>query len=346
MISGWRTGSSASNSSARGAERMRLRLAAVLFLTAACLGWVIHGIDVSAAEASLGRFRWGMILPIWSLYLLAHSLRAQRFRVLLPKPIDYGASFSALTIGYLALHVIPFRLGELVRPYLVKERRDVPFGDSLAVVVVERILDVVMLLAMILTTSWFVHLPTRVEVGGYDLLAVAQKGAGLLVLVCVIGVAVVLASGEPVLRHTDKLPLGGMFRQFRGALVALAKRPAVTAQAFALSVAIWVLTLVAVQVQLVAFGGVPAGPLDALTVWTATLSGMTVLPTPGFFGGFEAACTAALQLLGATAADAGAFAIVLHLTQFVFTVVLGVIFLAREGLNLREVVEKSRATAG
>ena len=63
----------------------------------------------------------------------------------------------------------------------------------------------------------------------------------------------------------------------------------------------------------------------------------------GFFGGFEAACVTALQMLGATRELAAPFAIILHLTQFVFTVGLGVIFLLREGLDLRQVVARSRS---
>lgn len=322
---------------------MRVRLTIVLLFTVLCLAWVLWGLDVASGVASLGRFRWGLLAPIWGLYLCAHVLRAQRFRILLPMKLDYRASFSALSIGYLALHVFPFRLGELVRPYLVSEQRRVPFGDSLAVVVIERILDVMCLLAMVLATSWFVDLPTQIEVGGHDLLGLAQRGAGVLALVGALAVAVVVALGPRVMTFTDRLPAGALFRRFREALVALAGRPAVAAQAVALSALIWLLTLAAVQVQLNAFPGLPNGFLDALTTWTATLSGMTVLPTPGFFGGFEAACAAALRLLGAPQDLAAPFAIVLHLTQFVFTVALGGCFLVVEGLTLREVVTRSRA---
>jgi uncharacterized membrane protein YbhN (UPF0104 family) len=325
---------------------MRVRLLVVLLVTLLCLAWVVWGIDVEEAMAGVGRFRWPLLGPIWLCYLAAHALRALRFRILLPRPVDYAASFSALSIGYLALHVIPFRLGELVRPYLLREQRGVPFGDSLAVVVFERILDVVMLLAMILGTTWFVALPTNLEVGGVDVLALAQRGAGVLALLGAAGVAGVLALGDRVLRLTDRLPLGGVFRgvfeRFHASVVALAARPAVALQSLLLSVVIWALTLVAVQLQLRASPGLPAGFDVALATWTATLSGMTVLPTPGFFGGFEAACVAALQVLGAGRELAAPFAILLHLTQFVFTVVLGVGFLAREGLDLRQVVARSR----
>jgi glycosyltransferase 2 family protein len=325
---------------------MRTRLVAVLLLTLLCLGWVVWGIDAEEAVAGLGRFRWGYLAPIWLTYLAAHGLRAQRYRILLPQPLDYRASFSALSIGYLALNVVPLRLGELVRPYLLREQRGVPLGDSLAAVVFERMLDVTMLLFMILGTTWLVDLPTGLTVRGVDLLGIAQRGAGALVAVGAGGLVGVLILGPRVLRLTDRLPFGAPFRavfqRFHGAVAALAARPAIAAQAFLLSVAIWTLTLFAVQLQLMAAPGLPAGWDTALATWTATLSGMTVLPTPGFFGGFEAACVAALQLLGATADQAAPFAILLHLTQFVFTVALGITFLVREGLDLRQVVARSR----
>ena len=322
---------------------MRIRLAIVLCFTVLCLAWVVWGLDVVSGLESLGRFRWGFLVPIWGQYLCAHVLRAQRFRILLPMKLDYRASFSALSIGYLALHVFPFRLGELVRPYLVSEQRQVPFGDSLAVVVIERILDVMCLLAMVLATSWFVDLPTQIEVHGYDLLGIAQRAAGGLALAGAVGVGGVVALGPRALTFTDRLPAGALFRRFRASLVARTRRPAVAAQAVALSAMIWLLTLAAVQVQLNASPGLPRGFLDALTAWTATLSGMAVLPTPGFFGGFEAACTAALLLLGAPQDLAAPFAIVLHLTQFVFTVALGGCFLIVEGLSLKDIVTRSRA---
>ena len=326
---------------------MRLRVAAVIILTLLCLAWVLWGVDLEAAMAGVSHFRWSFIAPIWGLYLLAHLMRAQRFRILLPRPIDYRASFSALSIGYLALHVFPFRLGELVRPYLVREQRGVAFGDSLAVVVVERILDVVMLLFMILGTSWFVPLATQVEVGGVDILALAKSAAGMVAAVGTAGLLAMMFAGRSLLTLADHLPGGPRLRplleRFHAALVALSARPAVAAQAVVLSALIWLVTLVAVQVQLVATAGVPTDFGAALATWTATLSGMAVLPTPGFFGGFEAACSTALQLLGATPEAAAPFAILLHLTQFAFTIVLGAAFLAIEGLGLREVVAKSQA---
>lgn len=321
---------------------MIFRIVVVLVVTAACLGWVLHGLDWGIVRESLAAFNWISVVPILALYGSTHFLRAQRFRILLPVHLGFRNSLSVLSVGYLALHVIPLRLGELVRPYLARERYGIPFGDSLAVVVIERLLDVLMLLAMLGGVAFFVELPATVLVEGVDVLAAGQRVGGALVAAIVVGVAVVVLVGEPVLRITDKLPAGAMARRFRDALRSLGQRPAVGAQAFLLTVLMWSITIVAVYLQLAGFPGMPLGWDVALTSWATTLAGMAAIPTPGFFGGFEAACAAALQLFEVEPSQARTFAILLHMVQFVFTIGTGLAFLLYEGLSLRELVAKSR----
>jgi len=96
---------------------------------------------------------------------------------------------------------------------------------------------------------------------------------------------------------------------------------------------------------LMAFADVPHGWDVALTNWSVTLSGMTVMPTPGFFGSFEAFCTAGLVLFGVDGDLARTFAVVNHLTLFGFTVGIGLAFLLKEGLSLGAVIRSSREAA-
>jgi uncharacterized membrane protein YbhN (UPF0104 family) len=65
------------------------------------------------------------------------------------------------------------------------------------------------------------------------------------------------------------------------------------------------------------------------------------VPTPGFFGGFEALCVAALAVLHADGDKARTFAVLLHLGQFAFTVVLGSYYLIKEGVSLGTLVRRS-----
>jgi uncharacterized membrane protein YbhN (UPF0104 family) len=324
---------------------MRWKIAATLVLTAACLGWVLHGIDPGSAGTQLRTMGWGWLVPVEALYLASHALRVWRFQLVAGRTLRFTRLFSLTSVGYLAIHVVPFRMGELVRPWLLAEREGVPLEEGFAAILVERLLDMVMLLGMLLAVGFFVDLPNGVVVEGVDLLRVGQRGAGVLVAVGLGGLVAVLVLGETLLQRTDRLPGGGLVRRFVTSLRAFAASPARFAGALVLSVGVWGTTVVAVQLSMGAFAGMPSGLLDAFTTWSLTLAGMTAIPTPGFFGGYDAACSTVVMLLGADRTVAGTFAFLLHLSQFALVVLAGVIALGVEGLSLRQVVAESRAAA-
>jgi hypothetical protein len=323
---------------------VRVKIAAVLVVTALCLGWVLWGIDPAVVAVSLGDFRWGGLVGVFAIYAVAHGLRVVRLRAILGRPVPFWRLMSILSIGYLAINVVPLRMGELVRPTLLAEKEEIPFGAGLAAIFIERLVDMLMLLGMLLLVGFGVTLPQgHIVVQGVDVLQAGQRAIGTMVAAGIAGLVALLVVGEPLLRITDRLPLGGFLRRFREGILALARRPAACAGVIATSVVIWGITVGAVQLTLVSFPGLPSTLDDALTIWAVTLAGMTVAPTPGFFGGYEAFCSAGLLLLGADADRARTFAVLLHLGQFLFTVGTGLLFLVLEGLSLREVVHRSGA---
>ena len=136
---------------------MKWRLAIVLAVTAGCLAWVLAGIDLSVVQLSLSDANWWALLPIIVIYLCNHCIRSLRLRMLLGRPeIPFRDMFSIITLGFLAINVVPLRLGEFVRPYLLKERHGVDYGQSIAAVFVERLLDLLCLLGMLLLVAWWV----------------------------------------------------------------------------------------------------------------------------------------------------------------------------------------------
>lgn len=323
---------------------MRWKIALVLLLTVGCLLWVLWGIDLGTVQVSLESFRWERMLLVFALYIATHAVRIWRFRWILGRKIAFWPLMSIVSIGYVAINVMPLRMGEFVRPWLLRERCGVPFGAGLAAVFVERLVDMLMLLGMLGMVAFWVDLPAgRVVVEGVDVLAFGQRFAGTIVIGGVLGIAVVTALGERALRITDRLPLGSMVRRFAEGLRDLVRRPRELVLILGSSVLIWLVTLWSVQVSLSAFPGFPWDFATALTVWTITLLGMAAIPTPGFFGGFEAACVAGLSLFGIDPDEARTFAVILHIGQFGFTVGWGLLFLVWEGLSLRQVVAQSRA---
>lgn len=329
-----------------GVKGLRLKLAAVLLLTVAFLGLALGGVDVDHALEAVASFSVVVLLPMALCYLTAHALRAWRLQLLLHgegTAPPYSRVFSINTVGFLAINVMPLRLGEMVRPYLLWEREKVPLGSALAAVMMERLLDLMALLVMLFGLGFAVELPAGgLTVQGVDLVGAGQKTIGTLVGIGVVGVFAVVVVGEPVLQLVRRLPLGdriaGLAGRFRDGLLALARRPLRLMLLLGITAGVWALTLGGVLSVMAGFSGIPTTLGSAWATWTATITGMTLIPTPGFFGAYELFCSRALWLFDVDSDVAKAFAVVLHLGQLGFTIVIGAVFLAVEGLSIRDLV--------
>lgn len=323
------------------------KLGIVLLVTAACLIWVLWGIDWSQIQVSLTDAEWIYVAPVFGMYFLNHCIRSWRLRLLLDRPdIPFKEMFAITTVGFLAINVVPLRLGEFVRPYMLMERDGVPFGESLAAIFVERMVDLMCLMALLLLVGWVVDLPEQgVVVQGIDVFAAGQKVVGTGIGVGLIGLVVLRVVGEPLIRLIPVAKVQGLARSFHTGLVSMTARPLATLAVLAVSGAMWANICLATWCVMLGFEGIPAAWDTAMTTWTITITGMTVAPTPGFFGTYEAFCTASLLLWEVDREVATTFALVLHLTQFLWIVGLGSVYLFVEGISLRKIVAKSREAA-
>jgi glycosyltransferase 2 family protein len=322
---------------------MRWRLALIIAVTFACMAAVLSGIEWDRAREALAGTAWWTFGPVLICYLIAHGFRTSRLGALLGGNVPFGSLFAINSIGFLAINVVPLRLGEFVRPAMLVERHDVPFGVAMAAVVMERLLDMCMLLVMLLGLTFWVDLPQEgLIVRGIDVVGAGQRLAGGVVALGTIGGALLVWIGEPAILLLERMPAVGRFanfaRRFREAIQTLIANPLRLLVVAFQTAALWGTTLLGIGVFMWGFPGIPSTIGAVWTTWSVTLAGMTALPTPGFFGGYELFCTAALWLLGVGPAVAGTFAITLHLGQFAFTCGLGGFFLAREGLGLSSLV--------
>jgi uncharacterized membrane protein YbhN (UPF0104 family) len=329
---------------------MKVRLALVLVATLLFLGVALWGMDLGAVGRALSEISWWVALPMWATYLMVHSLRVFRLRLLLPKAeaarIPFRRLFWVSCVGFLAINVLPLRLGEMVRPYLLVERDGADLGATLAAILVERLLDLCALLTMLLGLGLFIELPTEgIQVGGVDILKVAQRVFGTSVALGICGGASVLFAGDRVRPLFLRLPLGAriwsVVERFRSGLIGLAAEPARGGAAVLSTIGVWFLSISSVWMLLQAFPRLPHEWGTAWSTWTVTLAGMAAIPTPGFVGPFELCCTAALRLWGAEVDLARTFALVLHAIQFSFTLGIGIAGLLAEGLGLRQLMTKA-----
>ncbi|MFO0633826.1 MAG: lysylphosphatidylglycerol synthase domain-containing protein [Nannocystaceae bacterium] len=84
-----------------------------------------------------------VLLGFAGLLLPYHGLRALRWWFLLRRvgEVPWRSAITIGLVGYMWIALLPLRLGELVRPWLVAQRHGVALGRTLAVVALERITD-------------------------------------------------------------------------------------------------------------------------------------------------------------------------------------------------------------
>jgi len=327
---------------------VNIKLAAVLVITTVCLVWALWGLELTAFLEVMSQVRWTQMVLVVVCYICGHTMRTLRLNLLLEKTVSFRGMFSVISIGFMAINVMPLRLGELVRPYLLLEQHEVPFGASLAAVLLERLLDLAALAVLLLLLSFAVELPPNgIRVGDLDVVEAGQRFTGVVMAMGVVALAGVLWMGQAIVQRMQRLrapgpAIGSLLESFRQGLTQLIRRPAVALQAVFLTAVVWAFTLAAVRYALSAFPDLPATWAASLSTWSITMTGLLVAPTPGFFGTYEAFCKASLLLWGVDANLAATFAVVLHMTMFLFSLALGGIFLVLEGLSLGRVVRASR----
>ncbi|MBN1337238.1 MAG: flippase-like domain-containing protein [Deltaproteobacteria bacterium] len=333
---------------------MNWKVALILAVTAGFLVVVLWGLDLDTARADVRGFAWWVIVPSCACYFGSHLCRCWRMRILLDRPLGLGRLLVVNSIGFLAINVVPLRLGEFVRPWLFFEQDRIPFGESLAAVFVERLLDVLMLLVLLLLVGLLVPIPPEgVRIHGVDVLeggirmALALLGVGALASIAVVvsKESAIRWFTRPVAWFSPSLAgrIASLLRSFRLHVATLARRPVRAILVLGLSAATWACTIAGVRFVYLGTDFAGLGFRAATINWGITLAAMTAVPTPGFFGPYEAASSAALRLVGLDADHAVTLAVITHVGQFGFTVAVGMIFLVGAGLSLREVVRRSQA---
>ena len=103
-------------------------------------------------KISSGHFGWFYLVMIVS--LVVYVLRVLRWLMLI-KAIGHEAkfhsAFSALSISYMVSFVVP-RLGDVTRCLSVKKQSNIPFIPLLGTVIIERVIDIISLLIVLIVT--------------------------------------------------------------------------------------------------------------------------------------------------------------------------------------------------
>lgn len=305
------------------------------------LALAFRGVQLNEAWHALSTANYWYILPALVAYFIGVWLRAWRWRILLRPVKDITANrlFPTVVIGYMANNVLPARLGEVVRAYILGAKEKVSKSATLATIIVERMFDGLALVGFMLVVLWLFPLGTG---AGADLLQSIVRVGAPLFLAALAAFLVVASSRSLALRVSTialrVLPVGlrakvtHILDAFLDGLAVL-RSPKDVLAVFVLSVVIWLFEASMYYIIMLGFNFTQ--PFYVLLLATAAANLFTIAPsTPGYVGVFDFPVRATLTAYGVAESVAISYTLVLHAALWVPVTLLGVYFLWREGLSL------------
>ncbi len=314
---------------------MKRRVALGLIVSAAFLALALRGIDRAAFVDALRSVEAWPLVPAVAFTLLGHMSRAWRWQWMMNpvRRIGWPTLWSATAIAFMANNLLPARMGELVRAWVIGRRAGVPKSAAFATIVYERVVDVFALIFLL----WF----CLVRIGGPEWL---RRSAWLLVA---LNVGLLAALAAMLLRRsafvrvvewaTRPLPPAlrarvlGMADAFVDGLGVVTEWRAL-GPIVLLSVPVWGFAMLGVHWTLVAMH-MPRPPMASVFVVVLVSLGSMIPSAPAYVGPLQYACVVALAAWGIDRSDAIAMSTVYHATQFFPITLVGAWYAWREGMR-------------
>jgi uncharacterized protein (TIRG00374 family) len=305
-----------------------------------------RGFDWRVFRATLYALQWGWLGGACAAVLAGYFGRALRWRVLM-RPVkahpDLWNLFSATVIGFAATTLLG-RAGEFVRPYLIAAREQVPVSSQMAAWLLERIYDLLIVLAIFGFALSYVR---RSDVSLGPALSWVFATGGWVVALLSVSMLGLLAA----FRHFSS----GIARRLLGALRALPEKYFQKADrmiaAFvqgvestrsdrALLLVIWYTVLEWATIALTTFCVIHAFGaslhfdwLDVL-IFLGFLAFGAVVQIPGVGGGVQVVAVLVLtELFRVPLEISTSVALVLWITSFVVVVPFGLLLAVHEGIR-------------
>jgi len=271
-----------------------------------------------------------------ALVLVSPLARAARWKLLFHpdhKGLSYLRLAEVLLIGQMLNIVVPARLGEVARIYFVGQTESRSRARTLGTIAVEKWLDILMLLLLVLLVPIFVSLPPWFHDSRANLAVFA---------IAFFGLALALSYGKDRLLSLVKslsrfLPEGWRTRIHRATGLALGsldvlRSPWVGLKLQGWSLLIWTLSILVNYTVFLALG-LPLPFAAAVFLVVVLEVGVAVPSVPGKLGVFHYLCTLALGVFGLEKGAALGYAVLLYFVVFGPPALLGALFLWWESVH-------------
>jgi uncharacterized protein (TIRG00374 family) len=250
------------------------------------------------------------LLPSIVIIFLSYVFRAYRWRALLESSLKVNASelYSPMMVGFMG-NFLPARAAEILRPYLLSRKFPITFSTAFASIIMERLFDMVVLLLIFIWVFWFEAdvFSSDIKFSGLSIqeLAITFGQVGLFAVIFLLVFIYVLLNHKKNLIKLVNWFTNFIKKKWSDRIVVLidefsigcdiVKNFGTLVRVSIYSMLIWAGNILWIYPLYFAFG-LQNKTITSLLILTVVVSIIiTIVPTPGFLGSFNAGVLIALH---------------------------------------------------
>lgn len=302
-------------------------------------------IDFNQLLTALVRVDYRYILLAVACNFISLYLRAVRWRYLLipEKLIPLSSLYPATIIGYMANNLLPARLGEFIRAYLLAQREGLQTPTVFASLVIDRLFDGFTVLLILLITLFTLQMPQGLS----EAETVLRTGGVVTFLLYASVVAFLFLLKRQTMRtlawtrallkpfpqkFSDRIiPLLGSF--IGG--IRLSSNGGHVAAVLISSLAIWLFCVIPVDMVLKGFG-IHLPITASMFILVMLVFAVMVPASPGYIGTYHYACYKGLSAFNIPENTSVSIALIMHAVGFFPVIVAGFYYLWKNKISLNE----------
>jgi len=324
-------------------------------ISAAIVYLAFRKIELHQLLENLQKANYLYLIPIVAVIFLSMALRAVRWDYLLRpiKKIGFHRLFEGILISFMANNVLPVRMGEFVRAYIIGRGERISASASFATVVVERLFDGLTVLGLLAMVLAFFQLPPGnipfkkgLLMGGYITMVICGFSVVILLIIKTktewfFKTALFLT--RPFSAKLAKRGISSV-QSFKQGLLSL-ESAQIMVIVFLYSLVIWAVFAYSIYLMGLAFG-LKLSLAATVTVLVAVCLALMIPSTPGYIGPYHAAVAYSLVLFHIPLEKALSLSIVFHAVNYIPITLAGFLYLGKYHLTLKKIREVEETAAG
>lgn len=302
-----------------------------LLISVVGIYWAFHDFAFNQFVETINSVRYEYVLFACILIISSVWLRAIRWKYLFKSEdgVETYSLFRYELIGYFGNNVLPLRLGELLRAYILGKRYSLSKSYVFGTIVLERILDTLALILLSIILLFIYPLTSLIKSYIYTGMILSA----ILVVLLIILKRMNFIDSESGFLFT----ISNFFQGFKN--LEYNKIPIL----FILSIFTWSVYWLDVHLIQYAFG-FGMTPADSLLLLVVSTLFMSIPSAPGMIGTFHFGVKYVMVDLFSTSyaytvSEATSFAIVLHAYGYISYTLLGAIYFARSQFHKNAISE-------